>query len=71
LRDITTADWSAEVAPFWGEVIKTALSVRGVVGLVRAGWGTIRGALVMPLMAQGLRKGLVRFVLISGVKEEN
>jgi len=25
LRDITTADWSAEVAPFWGEVIKSAL----------------------------------------------
>jgi hypothetical protein len=26
------------------------------------------GALVMPLMAQGFRMGLIKFVLISGVK---
>ena len=57
------------MAPFWGEVIKSALSVAGVGGLLKAGWTTIKGALVMPLMAQGLQMGLIKFVLITGRKE--
>jgi tocopherol O-methyltransferase len=69
LSGVKTADWSEEVSPFWGEVIKSALTWRGVAGLLRSGAATIRGALVMPLMARGLRMGLVRFVLITGVKE--
>ena len=69
MTDVRTADWSNEVAPFWGEVIKSALSVKGVVGLLGAGWTTIKGALVMPLMAQGLKMGLIKFALITGVKE--
>ncbi|KAG7671654.1 hypothetical protein Ndes2526B_g09175 [Nannochloris sp. 'desiccata'] len=68
MTDVRTADWSNEVAPFWGEVIKSALSVRGVMGLLGAGWTTIKGALVMPLMAQGLTRGLIKFALITGVK---
>ena len=67
--DVRTADWSQEVAPFWGEVIKSAMSVRGVLGLLRAGWTTIKGALVMPLMAQGFNMGLIKFALITGVME--
>jgi tocopherol O-methyltransferase len=69
MTDVRTADWSNEVAPFWGEVIKSALSVKGVVGLLGAGWTTIKGALVMPLMAQGLKIGLIKFALITGVKK--
>jgi tocopherol O-methyltransferase len=68
MTNVRTADWSNEVAPFWGEVIKSALSVKGVVGLLGAGWTTIKGALVMPLMAQGLKMGLIKFALITGVK---
>lgn len=68
-EDIKTADWSEQVAPFWGEVIKSALTPRGVLGLLKSGWTTIRGALVMPLMAQGLQRGVVRFALITGVKK--
>lgn len=68
MEDIKIADWSEEVSPFWGEVIKSALSVRGVVGLLKAGWMTLKGALVMPLMAKGLQNGLVKFVLITGTK---
>ena len=68
LEDVRVDDWSEEVAPFWGAVIRSALSVRGVLGLLGAGLSTIRGALVMPLMARGLRMGLVRFALITGVK---
>ena len=68
MEDIKIADWSEEVSPFWGEVIKSALSVKGVVGLLNAGWMTLKGALVMPLMAKGLQQGLVKFVLITGTK---
>ena len=67
-QDIKTADWSAEVAPFWGAVIQSALTFEGVVGLLTAGWGTIKGALVMPLMAQGFAMGLIKFNLITGRK---
>jgi tocopherol O-methyltransferase len=69
LKNIKTADWSEEVAPFWGEVIKTAVTVEGVSGLLKSGWTTIKGALVMPLMALGFQQGLIKFVLITGEKE--
>lgn len=70
LVDVKTEDWSEEVAPFWGEVIKSALTTEGVLGLLKAGWTTIKGALVMPLMAQGFRMGLVKFVLVTGTKSQ-
>ena len=38
MTGVRTADWSAEVAPFWGAVIKSALTADGVLGLLRAGW---------------------------------
>lgn len=66
LTGIKVEDWSPDVAPFWGEVIKTALTPRGVVGLLKAGWGTIKGALAMPLMAKGFKRGLIKFVVITG-----
>lgn len=42
LQDIRTADWSDEVAPFWGQVIKSAVSTQGLAGLFKAGWTTIK-----------------------------
>lgn len=42
LTDIKTADWSNEVAPFWGAVIKSALTSEGISGLLKAGWTTIK-----------------------------
>lgn len=42
MSDIRTVDWSAEVAPFWGAVIQTALTGQGLAGLLRAGWTTIK-----------------------------
>ena len=56
LQNIRTEDWSKEVQPFWRAVIETALTPRGILGLFRSGMGTMRGALVMPLMQQGLRR---------------
>lgn len=69
LVHVKTADWSNEVAPFWGEVMKSALTGTGVAGLFKAGWTTMKGALVMPLMALGFQLGLIKFVLITGQKE--
>lgn len=42
VQDISTADWSEEVAPFWGAVIQSALTGNGLRGLLSAGWTTIK-----------------------------
>ncbi len=59
--DVRTDDWSRAVAPFWAAVIRSALSVRAVVGLLRAGPGTLRGAWAMRYMQAGFRSGLLEF----------
>lgn len=66
MENIKVDDWSENVAPFWGEVIQSALTTEGVQGLFGAGWETIKGALVMPLMARGFDVGVVKFVCITG-----
>ncbi|KAK3155011.1 hypothetical protein QOZ80_2BG0197730 [Eleusine coracana subsp. coracana] len=65
LEDIKTADWSENVAPFWPAVIKSALTWKGLTSLLKAGWKTIRGAMVMPLMIEGYKKGLIKFTIIT------
>ena len=70
LHEIGTADWSREVAPFWKAVVDSALTWKGVKGVLGSGLGTLQGALVMPLMQAGLRTGLIKFELMTGVKRE-
>ncbi|KAK1261690.1 hypothetical protein QJS04_geneDACA008953 [Acorus gramineus] len=65
LEDIKCADWSDNVAPFWPAVIQSALTWKGFTSLLRSGWKTIRGALVMPLMIEGYKKGLIKFTIIT------
>lgn len=65
LEDIKAADWSEYVAPFWPAVIKSALTWKGLTSLVRSGWKTIKGALAMPLMIEGYRKGVIKFAIIT------
>nr|TKW41109.1 hypothetical protein SEVIR_1G292300v2 [Setaria viridis] len=65
LEGIKTADWSENVAPFWPAVIKSALTWKGITSLLTSGWKTIRGAMVMPLMIQGYKKGLIKFTVIT------
>ncbi|BAU40592.1 methyltransferase domain-containing protein [Leptolyngbya sp. O-77] len=67
--NLRTADWSPAVVPFWDEVVRSAISPAAVVGLLRAGWGTMQAALSMGLMQSGYRRGLVRFGVLAGVKE--
>ncbi|KAF9670389.1 hypothetical protein SADUNF_Sadunf13G0063200 [Salix dunnii] len=70
LQDIKTADWSQYVAPFWPAVIRSALTWKGLISLLRSGMKTIRGALVMPLMIEGYKKGLIKFAIITCRKPE-
>ncbi|XP_019184230.1 PREDICTED: tocopherol O-methyltransferase, chloroplastic [Ipomoea nil] len=70
LQDIKAADWSENVAPFWPAVIKSALSWKGITSLLSTGWKTIRGALVMPLMIEGYKKGLIKFAIITCRKSD-
>ncbi|PSS11874.1 Tocopherol O-methyltransferase [Actinidia chinensis var. chinensis] len=65
LQDIKAADWSEYVAPFWPAVISTALTWKGFISLLRSGWKPIRGTLVMPLMIQGYKMGLIKFAIIT------
>eukprot|EP00898_Chlorokybus_atmophyticus_P006870 jgi/Chlat1/7184/Chrsp57S06845 len=69
-KDIRTTDWSKEVSPFWPAVIKSALTPQGFIGLLRSGWTTIRGALVMALMVQGYQRGLIKFAVITARKPQ-
>ena len=69
-EDIRHTDWSAAVAPFWGEVIASALNWRSVMGLLRSGPSGIKGAWAMQYMEAGFRKGLIKFAVITARKPE-
>eukprot|EP00850_Spirogloea_muscicola_P004175 SM000017S02915 [mRNA] locus=s17:1138125:1139441:+ [translate_table: standard] len=71
LEDIRTADWSDNITPFWPAVMASALSLKGLLGLAKSGWTTIRGALAMVLMVQGYNQGLIKFALITARKSSN
>jgi tocopherol O-methyltransferase len=65
---VQTDDWSQSVAPFWKAVIQSALSLKSIGGLFKAGLPTIRGAWAMRYMTRGYRLGTVRFGLLKGQK---
>lgn len=71
LQDIKAADWSENVAPFWPAVISSALTWKGFTSLLRSGWKTIKGALVMPLMIEGFKKDIIKFSIITCRKPDN
>lgn len=68
LQNIKTADWSENVAPFWSAVIRSAISWRGIMGLLKSGWKTIKGAFAMFLMVKGYNQGLIKFAVITAQK---
>ena len=68
--DVATDDWSAAVAPFWGAVIRSALSWRSLIGLLKAGPGTLRGAWAMQYMQSGFRSGLIRFGVFRATRPQ-
>lgn len=68
LEDIKWTDWTDEISAFWPAVIRSSLRPGSLVGLLRAGWSTIRGAVAMFLMVRGYKKGLIVFGLITARK---
>lgn len=69
-KDVKVDDWSGFIAPFWKAVIKSSLNFRSIVGLLRSGFSTQRGAYAMLLMLQGFQMGLIKFALITATKPE-
>ena len=69
-NDIKTEDWSYIIAPFWKAVIKSSLNLKSVIGLMKSGFSTIRGAYAMFLMLKGYKMGLIKFGLITCTKPE-
>ncbi|MEO0946857.1 MAG: methyltransferase domain-containing protein [Cyanobacteria bacterium J06641_5] len=61
-------DWSAAVAPFWDETIASAIDPAVLLGILRSGVKTVRGALALGLMRSGYQRGLVRFGVLCGIK---
>ena len=56
------------MAPFWDQVIASALTPEALVGLAQAGIGTIQGAFALWPMRQGMASGLIRYGLLQGVR---
>lgn len=68
IEGVRSDDWSEFITPFWPAVMASALTFKGLVGLARSGWTTIRGAIAMAYMVQGYNRGLIKFALITGQK---
>jgi tocopherol O-methyltransferase len=67
-QQVRTADWSDAVAPFWDEVIVSALNPTTIFQILGAGWQTLQGAFALRLMSAGYRQGLVRYGLLRATK---
>ena len=66
--DVKSDDWSYIIAPFWKAVIRSSLTLRSIVGLLKSGFSTQRGAYAMFLMLRGFNKGLIKFGLLTCTK---
>jgi tocopherol O-methyltransferase len=65
---IKVADWSEAVAPFWSDVLTSALQPQVMLEVLKSGWETALGARAIPLMISGYRTGLIRYGLLTAVK---
>lgn len=67
-KNVRTADWSEQVAPFWKAVIRSSLKWQSFKGLLSAGWPVIKGAWAMRYMTRGYQRGLINFGVLQGQK---
>ncbi|MEB3190001.1 MAG: methyltransferase domain-containing protein [Snowella sp.] len=65
---LRSEDWSLAVAPFWDQVIDSAITPKAIAGLLQAGCKTIEAALSLRLMQRGYQRGLIRFGLLTAIK---
>lgn len=68
--DVRLEDWSDTVKPFWGAVLASALTPKGLMALVSGGLPMLRGAYGGLHMRSGLSSGLVRYVVFTGTKAQ-
>jgi tocopherol O-methyltransferase len=66
--DVRREDWSYIIAPFWKAVIKSSLNLRSMLGVLKSGFTTLRGAYAMLLMLKGFDRGVIKFGLITCTK---
>ena len=67
-KDLKRDDWSYIIAPFWKAVIKSSLNLKSIIGLLKSGFSTQRGAYAMFLMLRGYKKGLIKFGCLTCTK---
>mmetsp|Transcript_1692 Transcript_1692/g.2996 ORF Transcript_1692/g.2996 Transcript_1692/m.2996 type:complete len:442 (-) Transcript_1692:322-1647(-) len=67
-RRIETADWTAAVKPFWRDVVKSAVSMKGVKELVSTGIPAIESALAMRHMIEGFNRNTIVFGVMTARK---
>lgn len=67
-KALRSEDWSLAVAPFWDQVIDSAITPKAIAGLLQAGCKTIEAALSLQLMQRGYQRGLIRFGLLTAIK---
>lgn len=66
LRGVEVSDWTKRAAPFWGEVVRSAvLNPKGWSVLFKCGWPLIRSALAMRHVIAGIKQGVFRLVAFS------
>jgi tocopherol O-methyltransferase len=68
-QKIKTDDWSISVAPFWDEVINSALDLSTLPKLLQTDLKTLQGALSLNLMRRGYERGLIRFGVLCATKK--
>lgn len=66
--DLSIADWTVAVEPFWSDVITSALEPSTLKELLRSGGAPLQGALSLQLMSQGFSRGLLRYGILAGRK---
>lgn len=69
VRDVRSDDWSNTVRPFWSAVIRSVFTPQGLRALVAGGWSMAKGAWGGLYMRSGIQSGLVRYVVLTAVKE--
>ncbi|MGD1900189.1 MAG: methyltransferase domain-containing protein [Phormidesmis sp.] len=67
-NNIKLADWSRQVEFFWQDVVRSAMDLNVVAGILQAGSETIRGTAAIALMTTGFNRGLIRYGILRGSK---
>jgi tocopherol O-methyltransferase len=67
--DVAMSDWSRQVEFFWQDVVRSALNLEAVSGILQSGEETIRGTAAIALMTTGFDRGLIRYGLLKGTKQ--